>query len=140
MRISDWSSDVCSSDLAPLPKGDPSLALGTSSMTLIQLTAAYAAVAANSYPVEPHGFKEQEKGWFENLVWGPSRFGSGVHEDIETMLRAAVNRGTGRAARLPQANYGKTGTTQDNRDALFVGYANDLVVGGRIDRKRTRLN
>src|SRR3546814_2890381 len=45
------------------------------------------------------------------------------------MLRAAVNRGTGRAARLPQANYGKTGTTQDNRDALFVGYANDLVVG-----------
>src|SRR3546814_2382647 len=34
-----------------------------------------------------------------------------------------------RSARLPQANYGKTGTTQDNRDALFVGYANDLVVG-----------
>ncbi len=114
---------------APLPKGDPSLALGTSSMTLIELTAAYAAVAANSYPVEPHAFKADEKGWFENLIWGPSRFGSGVHEDIETMLRAAVNRGTGRAARLPQANYGKTGTTQDNRDALFVGYANDLVVG-----------
>ncbi len=41
----------------------------------------------------------------------------------------AVNRGTGRAARLPQANYGKTGTTQDSRDALFVGYANGLVVG-----------
>src|SRR3546814_12000009 len=96
-------------------------------MTLIQLTAAYAAVAANSYPVEPHGFKEQEKGWFENLVWGPSRFGSGVHEDLETMLRAAVNRGTGRAARLPQANYGKTGTTPDHRHALFVGYANDLA-------------
>ena len=45
------------------------------------------------------------------------------------MLRAAVNRGTGRAARLPQANYGKTGTSQDSRDALFVGYANGLVVG-----------
>jgi penicillin-binding protein 1A len=45
------------------------------------------------------------------------------------MLRAAVNRGTGRAARLPQANFGKTGTSQDNRDALFVGYANGLVVG-----------
>ncbi len=114
---------------APMAKGDPSLALGTSSMTLIELTAAYAAVAANSYPVEPHAFKEQEKGWLENLVWGPSRFGAGEHEDIEKMLRAAVNRGTGRAARLPQANYGKTGTTQDNRDALFVGYANDLVVG-----------
>lgn len=114
---------------APMTKGDPSLALGTSSMTLLELTAAYAAVAANSYPVVPHAFKGEEKGWFENLISGPSRFGSGVHDDIEQMLRAAVNRGTGRAARLPQANFGKTGTSQDNRDALFVGYANGLVVG-----------
>ena len=114
---------------APLAEGDPSLALGTSSMTLLELTAAYAAVAANSYPVEPHAFKAEEKGWLENLVWGPSRFGSRVHRDMEKMLRAAVNRGTGRAARLPQPNFGKTGTSQDNRDALFVGYANDLVVG-----------
>jgi membrane peptidoglycan carboxypeptidase len=42
----------------------------------------------------------------------------------------AINRGTGRnAAMLPIANFGKTGTTQDYRDALFVGYAGDLVVG-----------
>ncbi|WP_082521631.1 MULTISPECIES: transglycosylase domain-containing protein [unclassified Sphingopyxis] len=114
---------------APMAKGDPSLALGTSSMTLLELTAAYAAVAANSYPVEPHAFEADEKGWFENLISGPSSFGSSEHEDIEQMLRAAVNRGTGRAARLPQANFGKTGTSQDNRDALFVGYANGLVVG-----------
>ncbi|WP_428629924.1 transglycosylase domain-containing protein [Sphingopyxis sp.] len=114
---------------APMTKGDPSLALGTSSMTLLELTAAYAAVAANSYPVVPHAFQGEEKGWFENFISGPSRFGSGVHDAIEQMLRAAVNRGTGRAARLPQANFGKTGTSQDNRDALFVGYANGLVVG-----------
>lgn len=114
---------------APMAKGDPSLALGTSSMTLLELTAAYAAVAANSYPVKPHAFEAEEKGWFANLISGPSSFGSSEHEDIEQMLRAAVNRGTGRAARLPQANFGKTGTTQDNRDALFVGYANGLVVG-----------
>lgn len=114
---------------APMASGDPSLALGTSSMTLLELTAAYAAVAANSYPVEPHAFEAEEMGWFENLISGPGSFGSDEHEDIEQMLRAAVNRGTGRAARLPQANFGKTGTTQDNRDALFVGYANGLVVG-----------
>ena len=114
---------------APLAKGDPSLALGTSSMTLLELTAAYAAVAADSYPVVPHAFKEAEPGWFESLFLGPHHFGRRVHGDIERMLRAAVNRGTGRAARLPQANYGKTGTTQDSRDALFVGYANGLVVG-----------
>ncbi|MFN4357356.1 transglycosylase domain-containing protein [Sphingopyxis alaskensis] len=114
---------------APLAEGDPSLALGTSSMTLLELTAAYAAVAANRYPVKPHAFSEEEKGWLENLVWGPSRFSSRVHRDMEKMLRAAVNRGTGRAARLSQPNFGKTGTSQDNRDALFVGYANGLVVG-----------
>jgi len=45
------------------------------------------------------------------------------------MLRSAINEGTGRAAMLRGPNYGKTGTTQDNRDALFVGYAGDLVVG-----------
>ncbi|WP_260582340.1 transglycosylase domain-containing protein [Sphingopyxis sp. PET50] len=114
---------------SPLAEGDPSLALGTSSMTLLELTAAYAGVAANSYPVVPHAFKAEEKGWFESLFSGPDRFGSDDHEAIEQMLRAAVNRGTGRAARLPIANFGKTGTSQDSRDALFIGYAGGLVVG-----------
>ncbi|MDZ3833035.1 MAG: transglycosylase domain-containing protein [Sphingopyxis sp.] len=114
---------------APLPKGDPSLALGTSSMTLLELTAAYAAVAADAYPVEPRAFKAEEKGWFERLFSGPDHFGSREHDGIEQMLRAAVNRGTGRAARLSVPNFGKTGTSQDNRDALFVGYADGLVVG-----------
>lgn len=114
---------------SPLARGDPSLALGTSSMTLLELTAAYAAVAANAYPVVPHAFKEEEDGWLANLFFGPDHFGSRVHGDIEQLLRAAVNRGTGRAARLPQANFGKTGTSQDSRDALFIGYANGLVVG-----------
>ena len=113
----------------PLAEGDPSLALGTSSMTLLELTAAYAAIAANSYPVEPRAFAAEEAGWFARLFSGPDRLRTRVHRDMEQMLRAAVNRGTGRAARLPQANYGKTGTSQDSRDALFVGYAGGLVVG-----------
>ena len=45
------------------------------------------------------------------------------------MLRRAVESGTGRAARLGIPAFGKTGTTQDHRDALFVGFAGDLVVG-----------
>lgn len=114
---------------SPLAKGDPSLALGTSSMTLLELTAAYAGVAANSYPVIPHAFKVEKQNWFERLIWGPSRLRSGVHDNMEELLRAAVNRGTGRAARLPQENYGKTGTSQDSRDALFIGYSGDLIVG-----------
>jgi penicillin-binding protein 1A len=126
------------SDLA---ENDPSLALGSSAMTLMELTAAYAAIAANAHPVVPRAFPSEKLNWFEKLIWGPDRFGSRVHSDMEKMLRAAVNRGTGRAARLSVPNYGKTGTSQENRDALFVGYANDLVVGvwvGRDDNQPLR--
>ena len=54
------------------------------------------------------------------------------------LLWAAANKGTGRRAALPSPTFGKTGTTQDNRDALFVGFAGNLVVGvwvGRDDDK-----
>ncbi|WP_428027573.1 transglycosylase domain-containing protein [Altererythrobacter sp.] len=112
-----------------LPRGDPSLALGTTTMSLLELTSAYAGVAGNRYPVEPHAFPLKEEGWLNWMFSGDHTMSSREHEDIEELLRAAVNRGTGRAAMLSVPNYGKTGTTQDNRDALFVGYAGDLVVG-----------
>ena len=114
---------------SPLPKGDPSLALGTSSMTLLELTSAYAGVAGNTFPAEPHAFPREEAGWLDWLTSGEDSLSSSTHEEMEQMLRAAINQGTGRAATLPIANYGKTGTTQNYRDALFVGYADDLVVG-----------
>jgi penicillin-binding protein 1A len=113
----------------PFAEGDPSLALGSGSATLLEMTAAFAGVAGNQWPVEPHAFKREEQGWFEWLVDGPDRYSSRVHEQMQDMLRAAVNRGTGRAASLNIPNFGKTGTSQDNRDALFIGYAGDLVVG-----------
>jgi len=113
----------------PFTEGDPSLALGSASASLIEMTAAFAGVAGNRWPVEPHAFQRTEQGWFEWLVDGPDSYSSRVHEQMQDMLRAAVNRGTGRGARLSVANFGKTGTSQDNRDALFIGYAGDLVVG-----------
>ena len=45
------------------------------------------------------------------------------------LLYAAANNGTGRRAALAIPTFGKTGTTQENRDALFIGFAGDLVVG-----------
>lgn len=114
---------------APMAEGDPSLALGTSVMTLMELTAAYAGIAANEFPVQPHAFPRGERTWWEWLTTRQDSLSSRTHADLETMLRAAINRGTGRNAVLPIANFGKTGTTQDYRDALFVGYAGDLVVG-----------
>lgn len=114
---------------SPLAEGDPSLALGTSTMTLLELTAAYAGIAGNEFPVRPTPIARAEPGWWDWLTTRKRSLSRRTHGDLQEMLRAAINRGTGRAAVLPVANYGKTGTTQDYRDALFVGYAGDLVVG-----------
>ena len=108
---------------------DQSLALGSSGVTLIDLTAAYAGVAGNQWPVEPHAFKQEEQGWIEWLVSGPRSFSARTHRMLLDLLGASVSQGTGRAARLSIPAYGKTGTSQDNRDALFVGFVDDLVVG-----------
>ena len=108
---------------------DPSMALGSSGMTLIELTAAYAAVAADKWPVAPRAFIAEEESWFEWLVSGQSSFDNRTHNAMLKMLSGVINGGTGRAARLSIPAYGKTGTSQDYRDALFVGFAGDLVVG-----------
>jgi penicillin-binding protein 1A len=54
------------------------------------------------------------------------------------LLWSAANEGTGKRAALRVPTFGKTGTTQEHRDALFVGFAGNLVVGvwvGRDDNK-----
>ncbi|HWH18738.1 MAG TPA: PBP1A family penicillin-binding protein [Allosphingosinicella sp.] len=106
----------------------PSLALGTSGMSLLELTAAYAAIADGRYPVKPRGIPETEEGgWFSSFMDGPSRLGRRIQTMMLDMLWQVANAGTGRAAALNVETFGKTGTTQDNRDALFVGFAGDLV-------------
>ncbi len=113
---------------SPLTR-DPSLALGTSGVTLLELTAAYAGIANNSWPIRANAFKAEEPGFFDS-VWSPTRsFNSSTHSALLDLLGSVVKNGTGRSAALGIASYGKTGTSQDSRDALFVGFAGDLVVG-----------
>ncbi|WP_226372761.1 transglycosylase domain-containing protein [Allosphingosinicella flava] len=107
----------------------PSLALGTSGATLLEMTSAYAAVAANRYPVAAHGLPQPEEGWFSQMWNGPKSFGNRTWQMLLDLLWASANEGTGRAAALPVPTFGKTGTTQDSRDAIFIGFAKDLVVG-----------
>ncbi len=108
---------------------DPSLALGSSGVTLLELTAAYAALANGRYPVKPHAIPEEEPGFIAR-IFGPTRsFSRATRSGMLDLLKAPVESGTGRAARLGIDAFGKTGTSQDSRDALFVGFADDLVVG-----------
>lgn len=117
---------------SPLP-ANPSLPLGTASTTLIEMTAAYAAVAADGYPVVPNGLAERapSEGWFGS--WFPAQQRSLQRDPafapMRDLLAGVVQRGTGTGANLSVPTFGKTGTTQDYRDALFIGFAGDLVVG-----------
>ncbi|QPI74141.1 transglycosylase domain-containing protein [Sphingobium sp. Cam5-1] len=111
---------------APLTE-DLSLALGTSEIPLIQLAQAYATVAAGAYPVIAHGLPPEEQGWFDRLMSRQRHFSQDQLEMIRDLLSSAANRGTGSAAALRTSTFGKTGTTQDSRDAIFVGYAGGLV-------------
>ncbi len=109
---------------------EPSLALGSFEVSLIELTAAYAAVAAGAYPVKPWtitGFEAAD----ERPVppRGAGKWRLKEQEHMLTLLRGTVEQGTGRRARLPVRAYGKTGTSSEHRDAWFIGFAGNLVVG-----------
>jgi penicillin-binding protein 1A len=102
---------------------NPTLALGTSETTLLDLTAAYAGVAAGQAPVQPHGVAGMEPRGRTRRLRDTER------RAMLDLLRAVVTSGTGRAANLSVPAFGKTGTSQDYRDAWFIGFAGDLVVG-----------
>jgi penicillin-binding protein 1A len=108
---------------------DPTLALGSSGVSLLELTSAYAAVAAGRWPVSPHAVEPPEPGLLDRLLASRRTFGDTQHDQLLDLLRTVVTDGTGRRANLAINAYGKTGTSQDSRDALFVGFAGDLVVG-----------
>ena len=114
----------------------PSLALGTAGVSLLELTGAYAAIAGGRYPVSARGLPEKDEPEGLSALFG--RQGAlDEHRDWVPMLDllyAAANNGTGRRAALATPTFGKTGTTQENRDALFVGFAGNLVVGVWVGR------
>ncbi|WP_419826744.1 transglycosylase domain-containing protein [Sphingomonas sp.] len=117
---------------------DPSIALGTSGVTLLELASAYAAVAAGRYPIAARGLSDPPRGWLDRLWNRPSAMPARQRAMLLDLLSATVTRGTARAARLNVDAYGKTGTTQGGRDALFVGFSGGIVTAvwiGRDDNK-----
>ena len=113
---------------------NPSLALGAAEVGLLELTAAYVPFANGGFGILPYAIEEIRDAAGRVLY---RRAGSGMGRVVgaarvaamNDMLSAAVSSGTGRAARLARPAAGKTGTSQDFRDAWFIGYSADLVGG-----------
>jgi penicillin-binding protein 1A len=113
----------------------PSIALGTSEVTLIELTGAFAPFANGGRGVIPHVIKRvvtvDGKMLYQRQGSGPGRVVDPRHVGMmNAMLEETLATGTGRKAALPdRPAAGKTGTSQDFRDAWFIGYTAELIAG-----------
>ena len=114
----------------------PALALGVSESTLIDMTGAYAGILNGGSSVTPYGLSELRLQGEDEPLFGA---GGGIGERVISekaaraltyMMTQVIETGTGSRARLEgREAAGKTGTTQSARDAWFVGFTADYVVG-----------
>jgi penicillin-binding protein 1A len=110
-----------------------SLALGTSEVTPIELTTAYATFANGGFAADPYFITEVDGAGgavlYRRKEEEPRRIiAEHVDKDLVAMLYGVVTSGTGRSAAIPgHEAAGKTGTTQDYHDAWFVGFTADYV-------------
>ncbi|MCW8952402.1 MAG: penicillin-binding protein 1A [Rhodospirillales bacterium] len=110
------------------------IALGAGEVTLLELTTAYATFANGGVGVWPYGITAvddntglplyRRRGGGVGAVVGPVAL-----DAMNDMLGAVIETGTGKRAALDRPAAGKTGTSQDFRDAWFVGYTADYVAG-----------
>ena len=110
----------------------PSLALGSAEVTLLDMTAAMDAIAVDSKAVEPYTIRRIRTGTRALLYTRPDTVAERPdwnRNALVQLLEGVVTNGTGQAARLDRRAAGKTGTTQDYRDAWFIGFTSDIVVG-----------
>jgi len=114
----------------------PSLALGSGLVTPLDLTAAYAVFPTLGYRVRPRGIVSVQNASGETVHRGHIEREQILSEQVAfqmvTMLQDVVERGTGASARQLGVRGpvgGKTGSTNDYRDAWFVGFSSSVVVG-----------
>lgn len=116
-------------------QSNASIALGTSEVSLMELTSAYAPFMNGGYKATSHVISQitdtDGKVLYAADYGDPPRVLSQmIVGEMTQMMEGVINNGTGKAARLKNWQAaGKTGTTQSYRDALFVGFTSNLTTG-----------
>jgi penicillin-binding protein 1A len=117
-------------------QANPSIALGTSEVTPLELVAAYAAFANGGTGVIPFAIREVKTTAGKSIYRRPAGGGLGRVIDpnavamMNGMMRETFVIGTAKKGEIPGWEAaGKTGTSQDFRDAWFIGYTGSLVAG-----------
>ena len=123
----------------------PSLALGAGEVTLLEMTRAFAAIAANAERVESYAIRNVRNG--DQVLFTREKpqlqpaSNPAARAAMHDVLASVVREGTARAAKINVPAEGKTGTSQSYKDAWFVGFTDDIVVGvwvGNDDNTPTR--
>ena len=113
---------------------DYTIALGSNGVKLFELTRAYGIFASGGYKVEPYAIERVESSRGKILYSAPrARVEKVLETDVAaamtSMLKMVIKHGTGMAANIGKPCAGKTGTTDDYKDAWFVGYTPSVVTG-----------
>lgn len=113
---------------------DYTISLGSNGVKMFEFVRAYGAFANGGYIVQPYAIERIEDSRGRVLYRAPKTKSS--HQlslktaaEMTAMLKTVILSGTGTAANIGKPAAGKTGTTDDNKDAYFVGYTPDIVTG-----------
>lgn len=111
-----------------------SSALGASGVSLLEMTSAFAVVMSKGISVKPFCIMnvKNQKGkvlYVASVVKPRKILSDDVCDKMKVLLKSVIDYGTGKRAKLPIVAHGKTGTSNDNRDANFIGFVYPLSVG-----------
>lgn len=114
-------------------EANASLSLGTSEVTLLELTSAYTPFATGGYRAKPHMIQRitttEGKVLYEHIPQSARVISADVAGMMNTMMAQTIKDGTARGAKFNHPAAGKTGTSQNSRDAWFIGYTRNLTTG-----------
>ena len=117
----------------PIPY-DYTISLGSNSVKLFEMTRAYGVFANGGFKVEPYAIERVESSRGTVLYEAKKARSSKVLNlntaaTMTAIMKTVITNGTGRAANIGKPAAGKTGTTDDSRDAYFIGFTPDVVTG-----------